>query len=753
MATKCFDDFKTAALSKVRRFQGAAFVAVLYVASSALCSVLQIRIYKQLLVYSYVHEIVITTAIQTSIILPLAALWCVYVKCSELWSGRYGGERGSERAPGSGGDDRIDFVNIVVAETYGVSDTSSSSSASSYEDEGNENSSFETSGYGDSNVTLDYVDTDYAVFNVASSSAVPDDRATEDPTDDGTKSSSRPSTITSTRKDYGLPDAFTKSSFRFYASVSLLQLISGGMYVLPVMMLPSILMVLMDQFGLFPMVAVAIWYSGRTYNRTQAVCICLVAAGLLVSIIPDYVDSYKYFAVGTDANASYYDLESREHDAFWKSMPFSGRYGREDEFARSDGTGDSDASLLGTLKYANSSDFDLSRCFSFFYKGVPFYPGNNVSDLRYSSFVESFSLSWWKNSYAAFAFCIVLAAFSSVPECFSYAIMEKYWGLSTRTHRDKSGEEGGRWLGPLAKTASTGMAKSVYIAAGLLFFRMAWVMMILPLFFLSNDKLGGRNYLAQGAACSMETLRYEAWGDASMDFNVSRFNGTDPRVLFYKMPGDPSKALTSETLVGGLGGGGDWWLRNAGEGSVLKIHSGLWECSAWRNGLDCAGMLSLTMVYCLADFIRTALRVKLLRDTSHAILVWLLEIARIGVSDIMFSAPLVSGPVYSDVRYFDVLSLAIVAMSTGLFWMHREETFDGEVVTAYGRRKGKGPGERYSKKLKGGQVRVERLVKGENDVSDGPSVDEDGRRFGSARKRKRNNKSNAVILGVDSDSL
>jgi hypothetical protein len=232
--------------------------------------------------------------------------------------------------------------------------------------------------------------------------------------------------------------------------------------------------------------------------------------------------------------------------------------------------------------------------------------------------------------------------------------MEKFWRIRDRAIRSSS-----------AFRSKKTDAKTLEIASKIVIFKLIWVVATWPFFYLQNANLGGSHYLKYGSRCSFDNLYYDVRIVVPNDTFFG--NETKFKISSVRLDGDHANENVNRPTYSSPGG--------PIENTVISAY---WECSPWRNGIDCENMLKLTLCYCLLDFLQYFLHVKIIRDTTNANLAWLLGIIRIGISDVIFSIPLISGAVFSSFRYFDVLSLLVVICATLVFWFHkyREENDD-----------------------------------------------------------------------------
>ena len=568
-------------LSETIRYKKLALIVVAYVFLSALCGVLQIRIYKQLLIYAYVHEIVITTVVQCAFILPISISWWCWNKGLSIYR--------------EGFKKQHDSSNRGTGAAW-------------------------------SDVTIDVNEDDYNDKN--------EPEKTKTVSDDNAR-----------RKNvYVAPDVFTSSDARFYTCVSLFSFVAGAFKVLPIMILPSMLMILMDQFGLIFMMAISFAYLGRKYDKIQLLCVALVALGVLIEIIPDYEESIGF-------------AKDMSHDFFWRNTIYHDYNASVNHLYHfNDGNAiEGKNTLLFREHFTNGSVFDLSRCLKT--QNVSIDADEKYSYSFYQKAIENESLKWWRDNNVAFLICIFLAIFSSFPDCLSYAVMEKFWRMRDAVSQSTSKLRNDR-------------IRSLEVASKIVVFKLIWVTMLWPFFYLPNLHLGGYHYLKYGSYCSFDNLFYDVHGVVTNKTVVGDNSTADARVTSVRLDGD----YVNEN-IGYPGPYPGTMERN--------VISAYWECSPWRNGIDCQNMLQLTMLYCLLDFVQYVLHVKIIRDTTNANLAWLLGIVRIGISDVIFSIPLIAGVVFSSFRYYDILSLMVITCATLVFWFHKYQGDDDEDNVRY----------------------------------------------------------------------
>ena len=618
-------------LKKTTKYKSLMISVTAYVILSALCNVVQMRMYKQLLIYSYVHEIIVATAVQCSLLIPLLFVWGCGVRAYKFYANNV------SRKPRAG-------ATIQGEEgSFGFYDGGAKMKVSRRHEKemvGSEKKRTQKRHH-----HHHHHHHHHRIRHCESAEIRSKDR-------------------------------YTSSSIRFYFTVSFLSFVSGALKVLPIVVLPSMFVVMVDQFGLAFMMLVSVWYLGRKYDKVQILCIVLIALGLIVEMIPDYEESLTY-------------AKDMSHDFFWRSTVYhdynastnhfyrnhKGSVFAVDEYDYARGK----STLLFREKFVNASLFDLSRCLK--YNNVSIVADEAYSYSFYKKALENETLKWWKDNNVAFVVCAFLAVSSSLPECMSYAIMEKFWKINERrsASEKEEGEEekeeeeeekeedctidevgGGGGKEKDEENLSMG---SFEISAKIVAFKLIWVMLAWPFFYLDNQKWGGYHYLKYGSQCSFDNLYYDAYGINYSDENDGNVNnGTaGSKITFVRLDGDG----TNEELDA------KYKSPSYSEGNNNNIVSAYWECSPWRNGITCENMLYLTLIYCAVDFAQYVLHVKIIKDTTNANLAWLLGIVRIGISDAMFSIPVIAGAVFSDFRYFDVLSLLIVVCSTFIFWLHK----------------------------------------------------------------------------------
>ena len=604
------------ALRDAMRFKILIVTVVSYVFLSALCNVIQMRIYKQLLIYAYVHEILIATALQCAVIIPFLFLrWC-WVKC------------------------RYVYENNIRKRTYETDGIEKEWSKSSVE------------------------------INVRGASGGDCFRCDDE---DEYEDDSRKVPV-----ERIFADRCTATETRFYLFTSFFSFVAGGFRVLPIMILPSMLMVFMDQFGLIFMMAISATYLGRKYDKVQLLCVVLIALGLIIEIIPDYEESMGF-------------AKDISHDFFWRNTIYHDHNASINHFYRLDrdftkegddggggGVEYGKNTLLFRERFVNASVFDLSRCLKT--QNVSLNVDEEYSYSFYKKALENESLKWWRENNVAFLICIFLAIASSFPECLSYAIMEKFWKVRAyaracvKSHAESRSQRGfvisdGDVEGKIDENYYLSGLGGFEMASKIVAFKLIWVAMLWPFFYLPNLNLGGYHYLKYGSQCSFDALYYDVRGvlshnDSAVPAGIdSKYNDTSiAKITSVWLEGDHTNENVKYPVSGTNG----------------NIAFAYWECSPWRNGISCENMMYLTAIYCVLDFAQYVLHVKIIRDTTNANLAWLLGIIRIGISDAMFSIPIIAGGVFSSFRYFDILSLMIITCATLIFWLHKYQRDDDD---------------------------------------------------------------------------
>jgi hypothetical protein len=601
-----------------------------YIVVSSIVMVLKIRIYKNMLVYSFVHHLLVNSFLQALLISPGVLFYLAYYRLSASSSPFFScfGSRRDENALFFTAEERRSCCDPFSCPEDPVYDR-----------------------------TVDVSRGGTIYFNVKSKN----NKSTN------VMSSSRSSFV----KDEPPPtisskDCFVASRNGFTIFSAFVWLLVGTLRVLPDMVLPPILLVLSNQFGLFFMVLISRFYSKRKFDKVQLLCLFMITVGLLQDVIPDAEQSLDF-------------SKNYAHDFFWRNTVY--------HVGKTNGSGDEEKkatqmnlfnlksiknttidyglprlphdesspadieykdSVLFTGHFVNGSIFDLTQCLNNF--NVSLQLDQKTSFKKYEEAVYKYDAAWWEANDVAFVISVILALLATLPDCFGYATMEKFWKTQHDDDDDENngvvGEEregvegeGGKvstlkrcFLGNDLKVDTQWgvfVCKTIYYKALLASFS-------LPFFMISNENFGNYHYLKYGVYCSFDTLNYVVRGIG----NVSSYYN-----------------ITSIGLEGDA------------------TNRSYWECSPWRNGLNCDGMKYYTFILAALDLVQYALYVKLIKDTSDAKATWLLSIVKIGVTNVLFSVPILAGSLFVSYRYYDFLSLIIVSCATLIYWMHRAKKF------------------------------------------------------------------------------
>ena len=252
-----------------------------------------------------------------------------------------------------------------------------------------------------------------------------------------------------------------------YFLMSVLISVSDAASVLPQIVLPSMLIVLISQFGLVVMMVTSYFLLGKRYGWVHYLAVCVVCLGMMVEIVPDYnaeislSNSNNNTTVATDPVGTIFG-EEYFHDRYAKRCV---------------------ANYNATVWDKQKDDTD-HRYHVDIMKGAV-----NASDISFSPF-------WWRGSGWAFAGCIVMLISSLVPACWSYAILEKIHTGTSRTE-----VVGGR-------STTTNTFETVF---WVIVCRCIISIFILPLFivFSTNGGTGGGGgdaYFYRGWQCVFESI-------------------------------------------------------------------------------------------------------------------------------------------------------------------------------------------------------------------------------------------------------
>lgn len=752
-------------MSSVKRFKYVILLALLYTILSALQGVIQIRIYKQMLVYSFVHEIIVVTFLQCTLILLAMTVWFILKKLYEGARIICDPSRYTRKSQFD-----IDMNNLPQEE----------------EEEEEEGLEFEN----------------------------------EDEYDFENTFQSKVSTVYGRRFIKAMkPDYCTRSNVRFYVASSFLHILVGVLRVAPIMVLPPILIILMKQVGLIFMVVVSYLYLKQRYDKIQLLCILLIAVGILQDILPDYDESVKH-------------SQSISHDFFWRNTiyhnfdetPINHMHHYIENVMFSPPSSSSSSlsynmslppevdtfvkngqSFLFRGHFLNGTVFDLSRCLSTY--NITVEADETLSFTKYQAALNHYNLDWWMAHNVSFVICVLVAMVATLPECFHYAMMEKFWKIPRRHLRghtfatSRSGEAHTiqattttkkaallRWLfgaylstkcfgvsadykaldydefydyrgvdadkeiindDPIETFTADGETKekrsigkrtidnmddknneqediilyegatdtlssstqrrpsssgreqqdftssftynqglwaqvraqdayvsSVRVAINVILYKVMWALICLPFFFIVSEDLGGHNFLKNGVLCSFDALYYTVAGifhqGSSSEFDITSIHleEKDMGPLYNNLTRFGEMVTQHIDLSPfGFSTPSDGAINLNGNDSLVQERAYM-ECSPWRNGLDCQHMLVLTFVICIIDILQYILYVKICRDTVSANLVWFLGIIRLGLANIILSLPTIAGAVFTEFRFFDIMSLAVITCGALIFWFH-----------------------------------------------------------------------------------
>lgn len=602
------------------------FLSLLYAITSALCTLLKIRIYKQMLIYSFVYELVVSNLMQFVFMLPIA----VFCSCAPLFnkfaSFFYAKKNNTDEIENNKSENKrneimentgdIEINLIVNEEIPSKRRGNKKRNTKGMKDDDDNNS-----------------DNDGKIISSSSEEGEEGESTNNELIEKSTKKYEHVSTC-----------YFTSSETKICILISFLNVINSTMKVLPIMILPPILITMLNQFGLIFILLLSFLFINRKCDVIPTLCVIVITMGLFQSIVPDTTEALNY-------------SKDFSHDLFWRNTIYHNfnetpinhmrhifddpsQYTKQFELISHDqfdiqsiynissSSNDNKNAIKNTViykgHYLNSSILDLSNCLSRYNLSIE--QDESLTYEKYYSAVNQIDVVWWKKYHISFYFCITLALLSTLPESSIYIFLEKYWKLKKKTLLSSPKITNESCLSP-----SLSGCELLFMVFKTTFFKLLWILIFLPLFSLSNPNWGYYHYFKYGMDCSFDNLYYIVIGKIMENGHVD--------VESIKMEGD--------------------YLENS-----------YWECSPWRNGLNCYNMNYMTIFSCFLEIILHVLYLKIISLTTNAKFTWLLGIIKVGIINILFSIPVVSGSLFVEYRYYDILSLITIFCATFVYWFY-----------------------------------------------------------------------------------
>lgn len=405
--------------------------------------ILRLRLYKQILVYSFVHQALVLPCVQALIFLFVLLLLVAADFCKGKWNSHFGCRREEWKRDGAGSEaadvssDDAEEMNRVSSDVKNIGSPKYYIRADgiAIKAEG-----FETQNYDGGNFEEEEESIEEEDDSEESSSC---DYEREPPSMGRwgrirlcayrvKKRCCRGKKSSSFARSASSPDFFTSSPTRFYIAFSMCFSISGLCKVLPTLVFPSTMMITVEQLGTIVMVLVSYFYLGKRYRMAQFLFLIVVLMGILINVVPEYENtlhvasnaSHDFFwrtTVYNNDKSPYNYVRRLERDAVSGKYFLDGVASKEDFVI--DGNDDKNRMLIFVREYVNSSVMDLSKCLAGENSSLYEDEKHSYYDLR--KHIEDSNLKWWKTNNVGFYLALFMATFSVYPAVFAFAILQK----------------------------------------------------------------------------------------------------------------------------------------------------------------------------------------------------------------------------------------------------------------------------------------------------------------------------------------